>query len=227
MQILLVEDDPKAALYVTQGLNKHDHVVFWAATGADGLVQARQRNLNLAIVDRMLPSVDGLSLVKQLRSEGSIVPILMLTTMSDLDDRVEGLDAGADDYLTKPFALVELLARVNALMRRTDRLGGEAAATQLRVGSLVMDRIRRRVTREGKPIELQHQEFKLLEYLAQNAGRVVTRAMLLEGVWNLGFDPRSNIVESHISRLRSKIDHGFVKEMIQTVRGAGYMIRAD
>jgi two-component system OmpR family response regulator len=226
MQILLIEDDPKAALYVTEGLQKHDHVVRWAATGTDGFVQAQNSDLKLFIVDRMLPSLDGLSLVKRLRKEGSTVPILMLTTMSDLDDRVEGLDAGADDYLTKPFALAELLARVNALTRRTHRLGG-GIDTRLRTGRLQMDLLARTVMREGKQIDLQHQEFKLLEYLVQNAGRTVTRAMLLENVWELGFDPKSNIVESHISRLRSKIDRGFAAEMIQTVRGAGYVLRAD
>jgi len=227
MQILLVEDDPKAALYITEGLQRHAHDVRWAATGTDGLAQARNRDLNLFIVDRMLPHLDGLALVKQLRREGSVAPILMLTTMSDLDDRVEGLNAGADDYLTKPFALAELLARVNALMRRTHRLGSAGAGQWLRAGTLEIDLIARTVAREGKPIDLQHQEFKLLQYLVQNAGRIVTRAMLLENVWELGFDPRSNIVESHISRLRSKIDHGFAAELIQTVRGAGYVIRAD
>jgi two-component system, OmpR family, response regulator len=225
MQILLIEDDPKAALHITEGLQKHDHVVRWAATGADGLAQARNCDHGLFIVDRMLPALDGLTLVKKVRERGSDVPILMLTTMSDLDDRVEGLEAGADDYLTKPFALAELLARISALTRRTHRLGNTQAA--LRLGALELDRFRRIVTREGKEIDLQHQEFKLLEYLLQNAGRIVTRTMLLENVWDLRFDPRSNIVESHMSRLRSKLDRGFATEMIQTVRGAGYLIRAD
>jgi len=226
MQILLIEDDPKTALYVTEGLQKHGHVVRWAPTGKDGLNQARGANHGLLIVDRMLPGLDGLSLVELLRSENCDTPILFLTTMSGLDDRVEGLNAGADDYLTKPFALSELVARVNAVARRSNR-SGLGRPSLLRVGRLEMDLLGRRVTRDGQPIELQPQEFKLLEYLVQNAGQVVTRMMLLENVWDLSFDPQTNIVESHMSRLRSKLDRGFTTEMIHTVRGSGYMIRAE
>ena len=226
MHILLVEDDPKTALYVTEGLLKHGHEVCWAATGTDGLSQARNGDHGLIIVDRMLPVLDGLSLVKLLRAEGFDGATLFLTTMSDLDDRVEGLEAGADDYLTKPFALPELLARVNALLRRSHRLGQGGAQTRLCVGDLEVDLLARTVVRDGRRIDLQQQEFLLLQYLMENAGRVVTRTMLLEHVWNLDFDPRSNIVELHISQLRSKIGRACASEMIQTVRGAGYTIRA-
>jgi two-component system OmpR family response regulator len=225
VDILLIEDDPTTALYVTEGLQKQDHIVRWAPTGKDGLVQARGTTHDLLIVDRMLPGLDGLSLVELLRGEGCDTPILFLTTMGGLDDRVQGLNAGADDYLTKPFALSELVARVNAIVRRTNRSPSNPS-TRLRVGGLEMDLISRTVTRDGRRIELQPQEFKLLEYLVQNAGRTVTRTMLLENVWDLSFDPQTNVVESHMSRLRSKVDRGFSAEMIHTVRGEGYVIRA-
>lgn len=224
MNILLVEDDPETALYVTEGLQKHGHEVHWAPTGKDGLHQAQSRVYGLLIVDRMLPGMDGMSLVRLLRNEAFDTPIMFLTTMSGLDDRVEGLNSGADDYLTKPFALSELTARVNAIVRRTSRSN---VTTRLRTGSLDMDLLARSVTRDGHKIELQPQEFKLLEYLAQNANRTVTRTMLLENVWNIEFDPGTNIVESHISRLRSKIDRGFNSEMIRTVRGCGYVLCAQ
>jgi two-component system OmpR family response regulator len=224
VNILLVEDDPETALYVTEGLQKHGHEVHWAPTGKDGLHQAQSRVYGLLIVDRMLPGMDGMSLVRLLRNEAFDTPIMFLTTMSGLDDRVEGLNSGADDYLTKPFALSELTARVNAIVRRTSRSN---VTTRLRTGSLDMDLLARSVTRDGHKIELQPQEFKLLEYLAQNANRTVTRTMLLENVWNIEFDPGTNIVESHISRLRSKIDRGFNSEMIRTVRGCGYVLCAQ
>ncbi len=226
MTILLVEDDLKAALFVTEALQKNGHTVRWATTGPDGLIQARADGNRLIIIDRMLPKLDGLTLVKQLRAEGYRGPILILTAMGDTDDRVEGLEAGADDYLGKPFATNELLARVNALLRRTDVLGPAAKETTLRVGDLELDLVNHKTFRMGRQIELQHQEFRLLRYLMENAGRVVTRTMLLENVWDVSFDPRSNIVESHVSRLRAKIDRGFPVELIQTVRGAGYTIRA-
>lgn len=225
MDVLVVEDDIKTALYVTEGLQKHGHMVRWAATGTDGLLQARQTNPDLLIVDRMLPNLDGLSLVKSLRNDGSCIPALFLTTMAGLDDRVEGLNAGGDDYLTKPFALPELLARVNAVVRRTGT--NKESQTHLRCGRLEMHLVARTVAREGRDVELQHQEFELLKYLMQNAGRTVTRDMLLENVWRLNFAPGTNIVESHISRLRSKVDRGFSTEMIHTVRGAGYVLRAN
>lgn len=223
MDILLVEDDPQTALYVTEGLQKLGHEVQWAPTGSDGLHTARHRTFGLLIIDRMLPGLDGLSLVRTLRGDGLDTPILFLTTMSGIDDRVEGLRSGGDDYLTKPFALVELQARVAAIARRVTA----SSAIQLRVGTLDFDLVARQVSREGKRIDLQPQEFKLLEYLAQNAGRIVTRSMLLENVWSLDYDPGTNIVESHMSRLRSKLDRGFDGEMIRTVRGSGYMLSAQ
>jgi two-component system, OmpR family, response regulator len=227
MNILIVEDDPVTALYVTEGLRAEGHTLYWAPTGPDGLAQARRGDHALVIVDRMLPGLDGLSLVQNLRQFDSRTPVLFLTTMDDLDARVEGLNAGGDDYLTKPFAMPELLARVNAIMRRSSRSDEASAPTKLRAGGLEMDLIARTVSRDGHVIELQHQEFKLLEYLMRNAGRTVTRTMLLERVWNLDFDPGTNVVESHMSRLRSKVDRGFSAELIRTIRGAGYVLSGD
>lgn len=225
MKTVIVEDDPVTALYVTEGLQAQGHTVCWAPTGPDGLEQARSADCALIIVDRMLPGLDGLSLVKCLREKNINTPVLFLTTMDDLDARVEGLNAGGDDYLVKPFAMSELLARANAIMRRSAQ--ADDSATRLRVGDLEMDLIARTVLRGSGSIELQHQEFRLLEYLMQNAGRVVTRTMLLEKVWGLNFDPGTNVVESHMSRLRSKVDRGFRTELIHTIRGAGYVVRAD
>lgn len=227
MKTLIVEDDPVTALYVTEELQKLGHTVCWAPTGTDGFEQARGGDCALIIVDRMLPGLDGLTLVRNLRDHNIQTPVLFLTTMDDLDARVEGLDAGGDDYLTKPFAMPELVARANAIMRRTNLSGDTGTQTRLRAGDLEMDLLSRTVTRNGQPIELQHQEFKLLEYLMQNAGRIVTRTMLLEKVWGLNFDPGTNVVELHMSRLRSKVDRGFAAELIHTIRGSGYVVRAD
>jgi two-component system OmpR family response regulator len=223
VKILLIEDDRETAGHIVHALESQGHNVEQAHDGIEGLAQARAGEHSALIVDRMLPGMDGLSLVKQLRAEGRQTPVLFLTTMSGLDDRVEGLEGGGDDYLVKPFAFSELLARVNAITRRH----GESEPTRLRAGDLEMDLIRRTASRGGKSIDLQPQEFRLLEYLLRNAGRVVTRTMLLENVWDLHFDPRTNIVETHLSRLRSKIDRGFGAELIHTVRGAGYILRAD
>ena len=222
MDILLIEDDLETQDHVAGCLDSQGHAVTRANSGDLGLIRALAQDYAAIIVDRMLPGMDGLSLVKALRGRGSQTPILILTTMSGIDDRVEGLEAGADDYLVKPFAVSELMARVNALTRRAGR-----SSTKLSAAGIEMDLISRSVTREGKAVDLQPQEFRLLEYLVRNAGRVVTRAMLLEHVWDLHFDPRTNIVETHISRLRGKIDRGFGAETIRTVRGAGYVIRAD
>ena len=222
MDILLIEDDAQTQEHVASCLDAQGHSVTCVGTGDRGMEHALADDYAAIIVDRMLPGMDGLSLVKTLRSHGRQTPILILTTMSGIDDRVEGLEAGADDYLVKPFARSELLARVHALTRRAAR-----AATKLAAAGLEMDLISRTVTRDGRPIELQPQEFRLLEYLLRNAGRVVTRTMLLEHVWDLHFDPRTNIVETHMSRLRGKIDRDFGTETIRTVRGAGYVIRAD
>jgi two-component system, OmpR family, response regulator len=223
MKILLIEDDGEMAEGVTHALRAHGHEVDTSADGREGAARARAGNYGALIVDRMLPGQDGLSLVKALRADGIRTPILFLTTMGGIDDRVEGLEGGADDYLTKPFAAPELLARVNAITRRSDAHG---EATVLKAVGLEMDLIRRTVSREGRPVTLQPQEFRLLEYLMRNADRVVTRAMLLEHVWDLHFDPRTNIVETHISRLRAKLDCGLGGEIIRTIRGAGYILRA-
>ena len=223
VKLLLVEDDAETADHIVHALTGHGHLVETAREGAQGLARARAGDHAALIVDRMLPQMDGLSLVRHLRSEGRQTPVLMLTTMSGLNDRVEGLEGGADDYLVKPFAFAELLARVHAITRRNEA----QETTKLRLADLEMDLIRRTVTRGARSIDLQPQEFRLLEYLLRNTGKVVTRAMLLENVWDLHFDPRTNIVETHISRLRSKIDRGFSRELIQTLRGVGYILRAD
>src|SRR6266851_8964471 len=223
MKVLLIEDDVKTSAFVKRGLAEHGHVVDTAASGRDGLFLAAGAHYDVMIVDRMLPGLDGLGIVKTIRGAGVHTPVLFLTTMGGIDDRVAGLEAGGDDYLVKPFAFAELLARVNALARRPP-LG--MVETVLRVADLEIDLIKRSVTRAGQRMELQPQEFKLLEYLMRHAGRVVTRTMLLENVWEFHFDPQTNVVETHISRLRSKVDRGFAAELIRTVRGAGYCLRA-
>jgi two-component system OmpR family response regulator len=226
MKILLVEDDMEIAGHVCHALAIAGHDVDSAGDGLLGLSRATSGEYAALILDRMLPGLDGLSLMKQLRAGGVETPILLLTTMAGIDDRVEGLEAGADDYLVKPFAFAELLARVNAMTRRAD-ITGRAAATKLTVADLEMDLIARTVHRAGLPIELQAQEFRLLEYLMRNAGRAVTRTMLLEHVWKLNFDPRTNIVETHVSRLRAKLDRNHDRDLIHTIRGTGYILRAD
>ena len=222
VKLLLVEDDQETAGHIVDALEGHGHTVEHVDNGSQGLARAKSGEYAALIVDRMLPGLDGLSMVRTLREEGLETPVLMLTTMGGLDDRVEGLESGADDYLVKPFAFSELLARVHAITRRSET----RETTKLRLAELEMDLIRRTVMRDGKPIDLQPQEFRLLEFLLRNAGRVVTRAMLLENVWDLHFDPRTNIVETHISRLRSMLDRGFEREMILTQRGSGYVLRA-
>jgi len=221
MKILLIEDDPQTSAYVANGLREHGHVVDHSASGRDGLILASGGSYDVMVVDRMLPGVDGLAIVKTIRAAGIKAPVLLLTTLGGVNDRVEGLEAGADDYLTKPFAFSELLARVNALARRPPMA---VETTVLRVGDLELNRLKRTVTRGGKRIELQPQEFRLLEYLMRNAGQVVTRTMLLENVWEFHFDPHTSVVETHISRLRAKVDREFKDELIHTVRGSGYSI---
>jgi two-component system, OmpR family, response regulator len=223
MKLLLVEDDEQMAEFVRRGLKEHGHVTDLAANGKDGLFLAASEKYDAVIMDRMLPGLDGLSIVKMLRSTGNHVPVLFLTTMGGIDDRVEGLEAGGDDYLVKPFAFAELLARLGALMRRPPV---NDVKTTLRVGELEIDLLKRFVTRAGKAIDLQPQEFKLLEYLMRSDGRIVTRTMLLENVWDFHFDPQTSVVETHISRLRAKIDKGFETEMLKTMRGVGYTLRA-
>jgi two-component system OmpR family response regulator len=223
MKLLIVEDDASTAAYVTRSLKEHGHVVDQASNGRDGLLMATAERYDVLIVDRMLPGLDGLSLVKALRGAELKTPVLLLTTMGGIDDRVDGLNAGADDYLIKPFAFSELLARVNALARRPPMA---EARTVLKICDLEMDLLKRRVTRGGEIIDLQPREFQLLEFLVRHADQVVTRTMLLEGVWEFHFDPKTNVVETHISRLRSKVDRGRAHELIHTIRGSGYSLRA-
>src|SRR4051812_14970605 len=222
MRILLVEDDRKTADYIARGFAQAGHVCDVLGNGRQALVQATHEPYDVFVVDRMVPDLDGLSLVKAVRAAGVKVPVLFLTAIGGVDDRVEGLEAGGDDYLIKPFAFAELLARVNALARRPPLAD---APTVLHVADLEIDLLKRTVTRGGKVIELQPREFQLLEYLTRNADRVVTRTMLLEAVWDFHFDPRTNIVETHVSRLRSKLAQFGGPELIHTVRGAGYSLR--
>lgn len=221
MKILVIEDDAETAAYVANGLREHGHVVDLAATGRDGLFLAAGESYDVMVVDRMLPEIDGLSIVKTIRSGGVETPVIFLTALSGVDDRVVGLEAGADDYLVKPFAFSELMARIAALARRPPMGSVE---TQIRVADLEMDLLKHKVSRAGQPIELQPREFRLLEYLMRHSGEVVTRTMLLEHVWDFHFDPQTNVVETHISRLRTKVDKPFAVPLIQTVRGAGYSI---
>ena len=222
MRILLIEDDPETADYIQQGLREENHDLAVAGDGRSGLLRAAGEAWDLLIVDRMLPGLDGLALVKTLRAAEVHTPVLFLTTMGGIDDRVAGLNAGGDDYLAKPFAFAELAARIGALSRRARPARPD---TTLRVADLELDLLTRAVRRGGEPIELQPREFQLLEYLVRNAGHVVTRTMLLEAVWDFHFDPRTNIVDSHISRLRAKVDRGRA-ELIHTVRSAGYCLSA-
>jgi two-component system, OmpR family, response regulator len=223
MKILLVEDDAETAAALCDNFKEHGLAVDHAADGRQGLFQAAAEPYDVIVLDWMLPGLDGLSMVKVLRDAGRGIPILFLTTRSGIDDRVLGLEAGADDYLIKPFAFPELLARVQALARRPPLA---AASTQLRVMDLEIDLLKRSAIRGGRPIELKPLEFRLLEYLMRHTGQVVTRAMLLENVWEFHFDPQTNVVETSISRLRSKVDRGFDLELIHTVRGAGYILHA-
>jgi len=222
MKLLLIEDDTETAAYLCKGLSEHGHVVDVTGNGRDGLFLAGGETYDVMIIDRMLPGLDGLGITKTVRGAGVQTPILLLTTMSGVSDRVEGL-ALADDYLVKPFAFAELLARIHALARRPP-LSGEQAL--FHVADLEIDLIKRSLTRAGRRIDLQPQEFKLLEYLMRHQGQIVTRTMLLENVWGFHFDPKTNIVETHMSRLRSKIDRDFGPELIHTIRGAGYCLRA-
>lgn len=223
MKLLVIEDDKQMADYIVRGLKEQGHVVDCAGNGKDGLFLAAGEKYDALVVDRMLPGLDGLSILKMLRSTGNFTPAIFLTTMGGIDDRVEGLESGADDYLVKPFAFAELMARLGALMRRPPV---SEVKTEIRIGDLEMDLLKRIVTRAGKVIDLQPQEFKLLEYLMRSEGRVVTRTMLLENVWDFHFDPQTSVVETHISRLRAKIDKGFKPEMLKTMRGVGYTLRA-
>ena len=222
MRILVVEDDTVAADYVRKGLMEAGHVVDLAADGDLGLEMARAADYDALVLDRMLPKLDGLEVLKALRAEDDKTPVLILSALGEVDHKVEGLRAGGDDYLAKPYSFTELLARVEAIGRRSDP---NAAVTKLSVGDLEMDLLARTVKREGKNILLQPREFRLLECLMRNAGRVVTRTMLLEKVWDYHFDPQTNVIDVHISRLRGKIDKEFEVPLLHTVRGAGYRLQ--
>ena len=221
MRILLVEDDPDTARHVRRGLTESMHIVDHTDNGNDGLGLALTEHYDVIIVDRMLSGRDGISLIKTLRETNQRLPILILSALGDTDDRVAGLKAGGDDYLAKPFAFSELLARVEALQRRTQQ---DLITTTLQVGDLSIDLLSREVRRENQLISLQPREYRLLLYLVQHANQVVTRTMLLEAVWDYHFDPQTNVIDVHISRLRSKIDRDFDSPLLHTVRGAGYVI---
>ncbi|GGG39355.1 DNA-binding response regulator [Chelatococcus composti] len=223
MKILVIEDDQEAGAYMVKAFREAGHVADHAADGLDGYAMAREGEYDVLVVDRMLPKLDGLSLIRSLREQNVDTPVLILSALGQVDDRVKGLRAGGDDYLPKPYAFSELLARVEVLARRKKGANGEPTSYQ--VGDLVLDRLSHRVTRGGQEIVLQPREFRLLEYLMKHAGQVVTRTMLLENVWDYHFDPQTNVIDVHVSRLRSKIDKGQDVPLIQTVRGAGYMIR--
>ncbi|WP_198598212.1 response regulator transcription factor [Mangrovicella endophytica] len=224
MRILIIEDDREAAAYLVRALREAGHVVEHAADGAEGFHLADTRDFDVLVVDRMLPERDGLSVISGLRQKGDPTPALILSALGQVDDRVTGLRAGGDDYLTKPYAISELLARVEVLGRR--RLGAKEVETVYRVGDLELDRLSHEVKRAGKTIVLQPREFRLLEYLMKNAGQVVTRTMLLENVWDYHFDPQTNVIDVHISRLRSKIEREAGPPLLHTVRGSGYIMRA-
>ena len=224
MKILLIEDDDAAAGHIVKSLQQHGYVVDHTASGRDGLFLAASERYDVLIVDRMLPEIDGLAVVKAMRSADVEAPVLFLTALGGIDDRVDGLNAGGDDYLVKPFAFAELLARVGALARRPPPSGEQ---TIFQVADLQLNLLKREVSRAGKRIDLQPQEFRLLEYLMRHAGQVVTKTMLLESVWDYHFDPQTTVVETHISRLRGKVDNGFGRPLIHTVRGSGYCLRDD
>ena len=225
MHILLIEDDINAASYVIKGLKESGHVVDHASDGEEGMELSLTLKFDVIIIDRMLPKLDGLSLIKKIRDKKINTPILILSALGEVDEKVLGLKAGADDYLAKPFSFSELLARIEVLIRRTNP---EIKETSLKVGSLIMNLLTRQVHRNGIEIELQPREFRLLEFLMRRSNQVVTRTMLLEGVWEYHFDPQTNVIDVHISRLRSKIDKPFDgKEMLFTERGAGYALRTD
>lgn len=223
MRILVVEDDAEAATAMVRGLSEAGHEVTHAVDGAFGLLESQKGGYDVYVVDRMMPRLDGVGMVETIRKGGDQTPVLFLSALGEVEDRVTGLKAGGDDYLVKPYALAELVARVEALSRRRETGGVQ---TVLKVGDLEMNLVARTVHRDGQEIDLQPREFQLLEFLMRHAGQSVTRTMLLEKVWEYHFDPQTNVIDVHISRLRSKIDKGFDKAMLQTVRGAGYRLEA-
>jgi two-component system OmpR family response regulator len=226
MHVLIIEDDRDAAGYMAKGLKESGHNVEVVHSGKEGLLLAAGAEYDVLIVDRMLPELDGLSLVKTLRATGNQTPVLFVSALGEVDERVKGLRSGGDDYLAKPYAFSELLARLESVGRRRTTPAGAVPETVLRYHDLALDLLARRVTRNGRPIELQPREFKLLEVLMRHAGQVMTRTMLLEKVWDYRFDPQTNVIDVHISRLRQKVDRGYANPLIQTVRGSGYSLRA-
>ncbi|MDI9238706.1 response regulator transcription factor [Lysobacter sp. LF1] len=223
MRVLLIEDDPHTAAFIGKGLREDGHTVDHAGDGRQGLFLATTETFDAIVLDRMLPALDGLVLLQTLRGAGNRTPLLLLTALGEIDHRVEGLRAGADDYLVKPFAYSELSARLDSIVRR-GREDTQREPTRLQVGDLELDLLSRDARRSGRRIELQPREFRLLEFLMRQPGRVVTRTMLLEAVWDYHFDPQTNVIDVHISRLRQKIDHGFDRPLLHTVRGAGYRL---
>lgn len=224
MRLLLIEDDLQAAEYLVKGLRDSGYEVTHAADGREGLHAATSERFDVIIADRQLPQLDGLAIIAELRQRGDRTPVLILSALGTVDDRVQGLRAGGDDYLTKPFAMVELLARIEALRRRAP---ASDEVTRLKIADLEMDLLARRVTRGGQNVPLTTKEFQLLEYLMRRPGQVITRTMLLEGVWNLHFDPQTNIIDVHMSRLRNAVDKGFDAPLIHTIRGAGYVLKDE
>ena len=222
MRILVIEDDHSVAAYISKGMGEAGHNVNIATNGKDGLFLASTESYDVMIVDRMIPEPDGLSLIKTIRSSGNMTPALILSALGEVDDRVKGLRSGGDDYLVKPFSFSELLARIEILGRR--HLNKNQGSTEISAQDLKLNLLSRKITRSGKEIDLQPREFKLIEYMLRHKGQVVTRTMLLEHVWDYNFDPQTNVIDVHISRLRSKIDKGFTNPIIKTVRGAGYIV---
>ena len=223
-KILLIEDDSTTGSFIARGLDEHGFLVDRANNGRDGLFLATDGSYDAIVLDRMLPQMDGMAVLSALRAAGIETPVIILSALGTADDRIDGLNAGCDDYLVKPFAFAELLARLRLMLRKSG--SGTRTVTELACGDLEMDLLTRQVHRAGKAIELQPREFRLLEYLLRHSGQVVTRTMLLEGVWDYHFDPGSNVIDVHISRLRKKIDDGFAEALLQTVRGAGYRLGA-
>jgi two-component system, OmpR family, response regulator len=225
MRLLLIEDDLQAAEYLIKSLREHGYEVVHSADGRDGLAKATSERFDVIVADRQLPHLDGLSIITQLRDRADRTPVLILSALGTVDDRVHGLKAGGDDYLTKPFAFAELLARIEALSRRAAPAAQEV--TRLKFADLELDLLARRVTRAGRQIDLTAKEFQLLEYFMRRPNQIITRTMLLEGVWNLHFDPQTNIIDVHMSRLRNSVDKGFAKPLIHTVRGTGYVLKDE
>jgi two-component system OmpR family response regulator len=222
MNILIIEDDDRVAQHIERGVREAGHSTTREADGRAGLLRAASEDFALLIIDRMLPQLDGLAIVRTLRASGDTTPVLILSALAEVDERVAGLRAGGDDYLTKPFAMSELLARIDVITRRGPAM---TVATELKVGDLAIDLLGHQVTRAGQRIDLTAREFRIIEYLARNAGRIVTRSMLLEKVWDYHFDPQTNIIDQHVSRLRQKIDRDFAEPLLHTVRGTGYVLR--